>query len=325
MTLAHTPTDLTIRPYNEGDYGRIAAFFNLVEPDYPVTAEELKRDDKTRDPKLRTVRFLAERGGELLGVARYAQSSSLYHPQKFFLNVRVHPAHRRQGIGGRLYNHLIDALEPFDPILLRGDAREDRPDAVRFWQTRGFAEEDRYWESRLDPQTFDPAPYAHLEGKLSSVGVTIRPLSTLIDAHPDYQRTLYDLDWEITQDEPLPETPTRKDFGVYKKYFDTPEFIPEALQVAIYGGQWRGFSELQGSEGSPQHLYNGFTAVGAELRGTGVATALKVKNLIWAKERGYTEIKTWNNALNAPMLAVNIKLGFVRQPAEINFKKVIKV
>lgn len=317
-------TDLTVRPFSEHDYERMAAFFNLVEPDYPVAAEELRRDDSVRDPKLEVGRFLAERNGELVGLARYGQNSGLYHPQKFFLNIHVHPSHRAQGIGSRLYEHLLEALKLFDPILLRGDAKENRPDAVRFWQKRGFTEEDRYWESRLDPQTFDPAPYAYLDETMKAVGVRIEPLSTLMDARPDYRRTLYDLDWELTQDEPLPEAPTRKDFEVYRKYFDLPEFLPEAVQVAIYGGEWRGFSELGGSEANPRYLYNGFTAVGAELRGKGVATALKVENLIWAKEGGYTEIKTWNNSLNAPMLAVNTKLGFVRQPAEINFKKEVK-
>ncbi len=322
MTLITSP-DLTVRPYTEDDFERIAAFHNLVEPDYPTTASELRRNNSLRDPKLDYNLFLAERGGDLIGTARHTQASGLYHPQKFYVNIHVHPAHRRQGLGSRLYERLMDALEPFDPVLLRGDAKEDRPDAVRFWQKRSFLEEDRYWESRLDPQTFDSAPYAHLGERMRKLGVSIQPLSTLMDKHPDYRRILYDLDWEVTQDEPLPETPTRKDFEVYKKYFDTPEFIPDALQVARYGGAWRGFSELGGSEGDARHLYNGFTAVGRELRGAGVATALKVKNLIWAKEGGYTEIKTWNNARNAPMLAVNTKLGFARQPAEINFKKVL--
>ncbi len=322
MTL--TRPELTVRPYTEGDFERIAAFHNLVEPDYPTTVGELRRNDSLRDPKLDYNLFLAERGGTLIGTARHTQASGLYHPQKFYLSVHVHPAHRGQGLGSRLYEHLLDALGPFNPILLRGSAREDRPDAVRFWQTRAFVEEDRYWESRFNPQTFDPAPYAHLDETMRKLGVSLQPLSTLMDAHPDYRRILYDLDWEITQDEPLPEAPTRKDFEVYERYFGTPEFIPDALHVALYGGAWRGFSELGGSEGDTKGLYNGFTAVGAELRGKGVATALKVKNLIWAKERGYTEIKTWNNALNAPMLAVNTKLGFVRQPAEINFKKVMK-
>ena len=322
MTLISS--DITVRPYTQDDFERIAAFHNLVEPDYPTTVGELRRNNSLRDPKLDYNLFLAERGGDLVGTARHTQSSGLYHPQKFYLNIHVHPAHRRQGLGSRLYTHLLDALKPFDPILLRGDAREDRPDAVRFWQTRGFAEEDRYWESRFDPQTFDPAPYAHLDDKMRELGVDIAPLSALMDAHPDYRRTLYNLDWEMTQDEPLPGTPTRKDFEVYEKYFDTSDFIPGALQVAVYRGAWRGFSELAGAEGDAQSLYNGFTAVGAELRGAGVATALKVKNLVWAKERGYTEIKTWNNARNAPMLAVNTKLGFVRQPAEINFRKVLK-
>ncbi len=49
--------------------------------------------------------------------------------------------------------------------------------------------------------------------------------------------------------------------------------------------------------------------------------ALKLATIGYAREHGYTMIKTWNATVNEGMLAINGKLGFVRQPAWIEFEK----
>lgn len=49
--------------------------------------------------------------------------------------------------------------------------------------------------------------------------------------------------------------------------------------------------------------------------------ALKLKTIEYARAHGYDVIKTWNDSSNVGMLAINEKLGFVRQPAWITFVK----
>ena len=51
--------------------------------------------------------------------------------------------------------------------------------------------------------------------------------------------------------------------------------------------------------------------------------ALKLHVIKYAKEHGYTLIKTWNDTENLPILALNEKLGFVRQPAWVEYEKVL--
>jgi hypothetical protein len=52
--------------------------------------------------------------------------------------------------------------------------------------------------------------------------------------------------------------------------------------------------------------------------------ALKVRSLAWAKATGAPEVRTWNESNNQGMLAINIALGFVRQPAWITYLKAIQ-
>lgn len=41
----------------------------------------------------------------------------------------------------------------------------------------------------------------------------------------------------------------------------------------------------------------------------------------YARDHGIREIRTWNEINNAPMLAINVKFRFVRQPAWGTFMK----
>lgn len=58
-----------------------------------------------------------------------------------------------------------------------------------------------------------------------------------------------------------------------------------------------------------------------EYRGRGIATALKVRTVEYARGRGYRQIRTENEIHNAPMIAINDRFGFQRQPVWITFWK----
>src|SRR5262249_28262313 len=63
------------------------------------------------------------------------------------------------------------------------------------------------------------------------------------------------------------------------------------------------------------------TGVLREYRRRGIAMALKLRAILYAKSAGYSRIKTWNEQGNRPMLSINEALGFIKQPAWIAFAK----
>jgi RimJ/RimL family protein N-acetyltransferase len=62
------------------------------------------------------------------------------------------------------------------------------------------------------------------------------------------------------------------------------------------------------------------TAVARDWRGRGVAMALKRATIAWAVARGLEALETANDTDNAPMRAVNQRLGYRPLPDEIYFR-----
>jgi GNAT superfamily N-acetyltransferase len=108
-----------------------------------------------------------------------------------------------------------------------------------------------------------------------------------------------------------------------KDIIEDPMFLPDAYFVALDGAEYVGMSNLWDDRAS-DHLNTGLTGVKRSHRRRGIATALKVRAIAYAKANGHPLIKTGNEVGNRPMLSINQRLGFVRQPDWITLKKVLR-
>jgi GNAT superfamily N-acetyltransferase len=318
--------DAIIRDFTPRDYPAVAAVQNAATPRDPTSVEHLQQRDEYKPEAIRRERWVAERDGSVVGVGGYTQSSDLYHPQKFQLIICVHPGYRRQGIGSRLYDHLVRELQRFGPIAFQARAYEDDSSTLDFLAHRGFVEDFRQWESHLSVAGFDLERWQVLENRVRAQGITIATLADLT-ADVDRDRRLYDLEIEVDADVPSPDSVRNslwpRDENRFRRYSDLvlhdPDRPPWTYLVAIKDGEYIGLSY---GEADPENgIFDiDMTGVSRGYRGMGVATALNVHSITGARAQGYTTIRTWNDTANIPILRLNTKLGFVRQPSLIFFE-----
>jgi ribosomal protein S18 acetylase RimI-like enzyme/RimJ/RimL family protein N-acetyltransferase len=310
--------NLVIRPFEDRDYPAIAEVLKAAWPD-EAHSEAALREEDDHAPNIKWGRFVAEVEGQVVGEGEYTQFEGMYHPQKFAAWVTVKPMFRSQGIGKALYRQVLAALQPHDPISILSSTREDQPHALAWLKKLGFAEKMRYWESRLDVVGFDFTPWAGRMEAVEAAGFALKSLKEL-EADKEHRQKLYDLWLEARQDVPRPEEMSEVSFEDYCKWvFESRYYLPEAHFVAIdkTTGQYVALSTLWKTDGD--YLSTGLTGTRRAYRRKGLALALKLKGIRFAKAYGTKEIRTGNETGNRAMLAINEALGFVKQPAWIDY------
>jgi GNAT superfamily N-acetyltransferase len=148
---------------------------------------------------------------------------------------------------------------------------------------------------------------------MTTQAVYIRRLGDL-GADSERDEKLYRLINELYEDVPSSEPRTSLTYTYFRDHRQAdPRLLPAACFVAVHRGEYVGVTELKATEAEDE-LTTGLTAVKQPYRHSGLALALKVRSIAYAKAHGCRAIRTSNDALNAPVLALNERLGFVRQP-----------
>ncbi len=317
-------TDFQIRAFEPSDYDRLSEIAHANYPEYDFSAEEFRAADENWD----RTKYLLKRsvaveseGRRTVAVAEYRHMQWMFHPRKFWFNVRVDPEWQRRGIGNVLYNHIAEELGNLQAITLRTEVREDKAEAISFLQKRGFGESMRAWESRLRVGEFDFNSFSEYAEKADSQGIRISTLAEETRTDPEGYRKLHELVTKAGADEPRPDKYTPISFETFLKQLNHPAVLPDCCFIAKDQGRYVGMSDAEKSEKEPRDLYQALTAVLPEYRGRGIAMALKLKVIEFAKRKGFEVIKTGNASTNVGMLHINQKLGFRRHVGWITFEK----
>jgi len=324
-------TPLNIVGFAPEHYPVITDIRNAAMPKAPTTAEHLRDRDENEQSHLKHERWVAQWNDRVVGVGEYSQSVDLYHPQKFQISVYVYPEFQRHGIGSALYDHVVHQLRAFDPIGYQARTYEDSERSLAFLQHRGFVEDFRQWESHLDVMAFDARPYREREAFLLERGTRITSLAEL-DDNPARNQQIFDLERRTMRDIPSPESITmasddlttveqERQFRRYaERVLQHPRYPREAFFVALHDHQCVGLSYSAVAQDNSLVDIE-MTGVRREFRGQGIATALKMRGVVYAQEHGYRTVRTWNDTANQPILRINARMGFVQQAALIFFEK----
>jgi GNAT superfamily N-acetyltransferase len=313
--------ELTFFPFegDDTDYQFLETCWNEVYPEFRRTVEEIRFDDSFREEKYYFQRFIILQGHERIGVCNLMEPGWSYRKGKVFFNWLLLPKVQDQGLDRQVLNFLFHQAEPLEPNWYTTNFRENETEKKLACEARGFNLAMRYPISYLDVRAFDLSPYEPLIEKLISEGVRLTSGAELLEADPDFLTKWYEMEWELVQDLPFPDTLTRRTYAQFVKLLDAPSFFPEGHIFAVEGSDLVGVSGLWKSQSDPSLLVTSLTGVVRSHRRRKIATAMKVEAVRVAKAYGAERIETDNEEHN-PMLQLNLKLGFVPVPAFVDYQ-----
>lgn len=314
-------TDLDIRPFRDEDRPAVVAFQNARRPPHlQETVAEWERDDARRRPD--EVRLqLCVGDPPVAYLSAVDRGTSAYRKEGVCgFNLWVDGGHQRRGIGGALYARAERFAGERGLRKMATYVRLFGPDepAVSFLAKRGFVEVDRDVPILLDLAAFDLARFP----PAALGGIRLLSLAEAGDTEENRRKT-WALDGAVFRD--IPTHDVHSEFPPYEdwvKQLDGPEFDPRAVILAEDGGSgaWVGLSTLAFQEGT-NIAWTPITGVLPDYRGRGIALALKLRVIQAAQARGCRLILTENHEDNAPMRAINKKLGFTPDAPGVSYRK----
>ncbi|HWI62152.1 MAG TPA: GNAT family N-acetyltransferase [Symbiobacteriaceae bacterium] len=317
--------NLTLRPVApETDLARMAEIWNAHVPGF-TTVETLQENEQQRPKDFVLQRVAAVDESDRVVGWSIAAHSPFAAAGRWLVRVVVEPAFERQGLGSRLYDEALRFARAGGATRLDSDVRDDLPRGLRYAQQLGFAVDRHLFESVLNVERFAEAPFAAAISAAEGRGIRFSTMAEQGDG-PEARRRLYELELSVNRDVPgyssqgwdLP-------FERYSQVvFEAPWYKPETQLIALDGDRWVGMCALRYFEENGRRcMYHNITGVLPDQRGMGLALALKVQAVRCARRFGVTEMRTDNYSENAPMLAINRKLGYAPRPGKYNLIKML--
>jgi GNAT superfamily N-acetyltransferase len=244
--------------------------------------------------RARMLSRVAEVDGDIVGAVE-ARLEFFGSGDTAYLSVWVRPSHQNRGIGSALYDLGFEHVQSLGARQATSLFEESEA-AVEFARQRGWREARAETLALLDPQTVSERP---------DPTVDVRPARELDP------RELHRVDEETTRDMPAFEVVEEIRYEDWCNFvWDNPLFTRDGSFGALVDHHVASISLLIANTDVGRGM-NMFTGTSREHRGRGLARAVKLATTNWAAANGVTQIVTMNDETNAPMLALNRRLGYV--------------
>lgn len=281
-----------IRPARgESEIEAFLAIRAAVDPENPMTREAWDAERETAG----RLDVVAWEGETAIGCAfaerMYGDPSSSIG----WVSIRVLEPHRRRGHGTALLRHVSEHVGGFGGTSLFAGARSTAADLIAFLSHHGFEEVGRMQDVELELDGID----ANLA---APDGIAIVPLTEELDAGA------HEVALEADADVPVANPVVTGDLARWRKR-NLDELAERELSfAAVAGGEVVGYGIVgRCVPGVAEHY---MTGVKRTWRGRGIARALKQAQIRAAQAAGYERLRTQNDLANAPMRAVNERLGY---------------
>jgi mycothiol synthase len=305
----------TIRPLVDADFEAVARLAAVTDPKHAGTPEEFRHWDRLLNLERGhlNLKVVAEDGATqaFLGWGSLAQPSFNFDPVRFWIWVAVFPEHRRQGVGAALFAHLVDEARGRKGVALWGNAMESDPAGVRFFASHGFPLTRKVWTSRLDVTQADLGSIPDRTAHLGKEGIRLSTLAAEGATSLEVRRRLHRLTELSGLDAPRMGGHHPASYEEFVALdLETPGAMPEGIFLALKGDDIVGMSSLMRDLARPDTLRVGYTGTHPEYRGRGIATELKRRSALLARDLGIRFLLTGNDSQNRRMLSINQRFGF---------------
>ena len=307
--------------YGDFDLEAVVEIARTIRPDDFESLADLSdwHDVQRRAGRL-CVRWLALIEGQIVGSA-YVGQSAWVPPATIIVYVAVHPDHQKRGYGRALLARAEATASDQGGERIFSWTEETWPRSMRFLDHAGYEVVERRWESTLDLSLCDLGRLQDAVDRVVFGGIRIMSVASFSTERDDWKRDLHRLYTDVERDVPAPFPIQEIRFEDFEALSLGRRFVGDGFFVALDGDELVGLTEPQPVDDVPNAIEQNLTGVRSDYRGRGIAFALKSQAAIWAAQAGYKSIRTQNAQSNAAMLAVNDRLGFVRNRATIEFLK----
>lgn len=291
----------------------------------PWRLEEVRVDWQADLPQRWLGAYAAVEGGVVVATG-WVTTPLQDNPHLAQVEVHAHPDHRRRGHGSALLRHLEQVARDRGRTVLEGETawpyelgpEGDGHGSVQFLRRHG-------WTLALgDVQRRLTLPVA--DALLEALAAEAAPhhaayrLETFVGAVPEGLVEEYAaLSASLVTEAPVgeldlePETPDVAAFRAAERVLEQQGRTRYAAVALGPDGHLAGFTDLMTSAHDPGRVYQWGTLVPREHRGRRLGLALKVANLraFQAARPDVHTVVTYNAEVNAHMIGVNERLGFV--------------
>ncbi|MBD0329560.1 MAG: GNAT family N-acetyltransferase [Thermoleophilia bacterium] len=306
-----------IRLFREDDARPVADLMRRLVPQYLVTPALILHWLRSAPERAHSRLWVAEVEGRVVGLAWVDLKWWAADPGIGSIFLLIDTPSRRRGLGSALYDAAERHLLDHGAWKLEAQVVDD--DGRRFAERRGYHETRRERLSQLDVPTADLSELPELAAAKAAEGVRVVPLRDLVSR----ARELHALYEEAAKDMPTDDPHGDVDFDEWEREtLGNPLLDAEGSMNVLDGDRPVAFAWLLVDREGGRAVHE-LTGTLRAYRGRGLARLAKLAAIEWCREHGIRTLLTGNDTENAPMLAINDRLGYRPTVVDAEYVRVV--